>query len=161
MAGYLDPGPKHLNCAQAVMRCGLLVMDQDPELTSIGGYLGGGIVRMGQACGALSGAAVSLGLRDQLTAPEGPKSSAATFDSLQELMRKFESEFGAVTCKELLGCDISSPEGFREAKRRQATSRCPEYVAWTCDRLTDILEGVQSQDHQGERQRVSPLRVES
>ena len=122
MAGYLDPGPKHLNCAQAVMRCGLLAMDQDPELTSVGGYLGGGMVRMGQVCGVLSGAAVTLGLRDQLAGRDEPRNSGSTLDALQEIMRKFESQFGAATCRELLGCDISSAEGFREAKRRQAMS---------------------------------------
>jgi C_GCAxxG_C_C family probable redox protein len=141
MARYLDPGPEHLNCAQTVMRCALLAMDQDPELTSIGGYLGAGMVRMGHVCGALSGAAVALGLRDRLDVREGgAKNSAGTFGWLQELMRRFESEFGAVTCRELLGCDISTPEGFREAKRREATKRCPEYVGWTCDSLAEILD---------------------
>ena len=140
MAGYLDPGPNHLNCAQAVMRCGLLAMDQDPGLTNVGGYLGGGMVRMGQVCGALSGTAVALGLRDQLEVHQGPETSAATLDWMQDLTRKFESEFGAVTCKELLGCDISTPKGFREAKKSQATKRCPEFVAWTCDRLVEILD---------------------
>ncbi|MHB0979835.1 MAG: C-GCAxxG-C-C family protein [Thermoleophilia bacterium] len=141
LAGYLDPGPKHLNCAQAVMLSGLLTMDEDPSLTSFAGYLGGGMVRMGQVCGALSGAAVTLGMRDRLAAQEQLKNSAATFDALQQLFRGFESELGAVTCKELLGCDISSPEGFREAKRCHALSRCPEYVAWVCDRLNEILDG--------------------
>jgi C_GCAxxG_C_C family probable redox protein len=141
LAGYLDPGPKHLNCAQAVMCSGLLIMDEDPEWTSVAGYLGGGMARMGQVCGALSGAAAALGLRDRLTAPEGAKNSAATFDALQQLFREFESEFGAVTCKELLGCDISSPEGFREAKKRKALTRCPDYVAWACDHLSEILDG--------------------
>jgi C_GCAxxG_C_C family probable redox protein len=141
LAGYLDPGPNHLNCAQAVMLSGLLTMDEDPGLTSVAGYLGGGMVRMGQVCGALSGAAVTLGLRDRLTAQEQQKNSTATFGALQRLLRGFESEFGAVTCRELLGCDISSPEGFREAKRCHALSRCPEYVAWVCDRLNEFLDG--------------------
>ena len=149
MAGYLDPGPKHLNCAQAVMRCGVLAMDQDPELTSVAGYLGGGMVRMGQVCGALSGTAVALGLRDQLDVQQGPKTSAATLDWMQELTTEFESEFGAVTCRELLGCDIRTSKGFREAKRRHALSRCPEYVAWTCDRLNEILDGSRSASESG------------
>ncbi len=136
---YLDPGPSHLNCAQTVMRCGLLAMDQDPELTGIGGYLGGGVVRMGQVCGALSGAAVALGLRDQLGVETGSH-SVETFDWLQALTRKFEAEFGAVTCGGLLGCDISTAQGFRAAKKSQATKRCPEFVSWTCDQLAEILD---------------------
>jgi C_GCAxxG_C_C family probable redox protein len=139
LAGYMDPGPGHLNCAQAVMRFGLLMMDQDPALIRIGSYLGGGMARMGQVCGALSGAAVTLGVREQLDIPGRPKSSE-TFEALQKLVRNFESQFGAVTCRDLLGCDISTPEGFRQAKRARATSRCPEFVAWCCDRLAEMLE---------------------
>jgi hypothetical protein len=100
LAGYRDPGPGHLNCAQAVVLSGLLIMDQDPESTSVAGYLGGGMARMGEACGALRG---------------------------------------------LLGCDISSAEGFREAKRCQALNRCPEFVAWTIDRVAEIMCDKQSE----------------
>jgi hypothetical protein len=56
-------------------------------------------------------------------------------------VRNFESQFGALACRDLLGCDISTPEGFRQAKRARATSRCPEFVAWSCDRLAEMLEG--------------------
>jgi len=146
LAGYLDPGPGHLNCAQTVMLDGLLVMEEDPGLTGLAAYLGGGMVRMGQVCGALSGAVVALGLRDQLAAQGKQKGADGTFGALQQLFRDFEAEFGAVSCKELLGCDISTPEGFREAKRQQALSRCPEYVAWACDRLNEILEKAESNE---------------
>lgn len=146
LAGYLDPGPGHINCAQAVMLNGLLVMEEDPGLISLAGYMGGGIVRMGQVCGALSGAVVTLGLRDQLAAQGKQKGTDGTFGVLQQLFRDFEAEFGAFNCKELLGHDISTPEGFREAKRQQALSRCPEYVAWACDRLNEILEQAESNE---------------
>jgi C_GCAxxG_C_C family probable redox protein len=148
LAGYLDPGPKHLNCAQAVMLGGLVAMDQDPDLTSVAGYLGGGMARMGQVCGALSGAAVTLGLRDRLVGQIRPKNLGTTFDALQQMFREFESEFGALTCGDLLGCDISSSEGFREAKRG-ALTRCPEYVGWACDRLIEMFERDASEGSRG------------
>lgn len=140
MKGYLDPGPKHLNCAQAVLRCGLVALDMDPTLVANAGFLGGGMARMGQVCGALSGAAVLLGLREQLLAERGEKPVVTTFDWLQELVRAFEAEFGAATCRDLLGCDISTAEGFRKAKRSKATKRCPEFVGLVCDRLGELFE---------------------
>jgi C_GCAxxG_C_C family probable redox protein len=140
MKGYLDPGPNHLNCAQAVVRCGLVATGQDPDLTKIAGYLGGGVARMGQVCGAITGAAVTLGLRDQFAGETQKQRSVDTFAWLQELVCAFEEEFGSVTCKGLLGCDISTAEGFREAKRSKATQRCPEFVGWTCDRLAEVLD---------------------
>jgi hypothetical protein len=39
----------------------------------------------------------------------------------------------------LLGCDISTPEGFRHAKKTQALSRCPVFVEWTIDRLGALI----------------------
>ena len=140
LEGYLDPGPKHLNCAQAVLRCGLLARDLDPELTGVAGYLGGGVARMGQVCGALSGAAVSMGMRDQFGVKPEHAGSINTFDWLQQLVREFEAEFGSATCAGLLGCDISTAEGFRQAKKTKATQRCPEFVGWTCDRLAEVLD---------------------
>jgi C_GCAxxG_C_C family probable redox protein len=148
MAGYLNPGSSHLNCAQAVLHCALRAIDQDVDLTSAANYLGGGVVRTGHICGALSGACVALGLRDLLDPARGPGSSPATFDWLQQLTRRFESQFGATTCKNLLGYDISTPEGFREAKRSQATKHCPDYVGWACDQLAEVLDGTSREDRQ-------------
>ncbi len=143
LAGYSDPGPAHLNCAQAVMLSGLLMMDQDPEFTTVGSYLGGGMARTGETCGALTGAAVTLGLRDLLAPGALPKNSA--FIPLQQLIRDFEATFGAVTCKGLLGCDISTTQSFREAKKSQALSRCPAFVEWTIDRLAGMMCDTQSE----------------
>lgn len=137
MAGYLDPGPSHLNCAQAVLTAGLVALDEDPQLTSLANYFGGGMARMGQACGALTGAAITLGLRDLSADGSLPKNSG--FDPMQKLMRDFEEQFGAVTCKGLLGCDISSAEGFRSAKKSKALDRCPRFVEFAIDRLGEIL----------------------
>jgi C_GCAxxG_C_C family probable redox protein len=137
LAGYLDPGPAHLNCAQTVLFSGLVVTDQEPDLVNVANYLGGGIARMGQACGALTGAAVALGLYDLAAGRATPKNSA--FDPMQRLVKDFEEEFGAVTCKGLLGHDISTAQGFREAKKSQALARCPEFVSWVIDRLNAVL----------------------
>lgn len=137
LAGYLDPGPGHLNCAQAVTLGGLLMTDQDPRLISAANYLGGGVGRIGEACGALTGAAVTLGLRDHFGDEALPKNSG--FDPFQRLLRDFETEFGALRCRDLLGCDISTAEGFREAKRTQALSQCPKFVEWTIGRIGQML----------------------
>jgi C_GCAxxG_C_C family probable redox protein len=139
LAGYLDPGPGHLNCAQTVLLFGLLAMDQDPAGIGSASYLGGGMARMGEACGALSGAAVVLGVRKQSGREEGSQNPNETFEFLQQLFRDFEATFGSVTCKGLLGQDISTAEGFREAKRSQALARCPEFVTWAMDRLAPLV----------------------
>ncbi len=140
MKGYLDPGPDHLNCSQAVMRCGLLAMDQEPELTYYATFFGGGMARTGLVCGALSGAALALGLHEHLQAKKGGKSGVSTFDWLQGFVRDFEDKFGSSACKGLLGCDISTAEGFRQAKKTHATKNCPDFVSYACDRLAEVID---------------------
>jgi C_GCAxxG_C_C family probable redox protein len=137
MAGYLDPGPDHLNCAQAVLISALFAMDEDPRLMNIANYFGGGMARMGHVCGALTGAGIALGVRDLKADGSLPKNSG--FDPMQQLLVDFEEKFGSVTCKGLLGHDISTPTGFREAKKTQALSRCPAFVEWAVDRLGSVL----------------------
>ncbi len=150
MAGFLDPGPGHLNCGQAVLFCCLRATDTDPELLKAAKYLGGGMARMGQVCGALSGAAVGLGLCADTARAEVRAGGPPAFDWMQELIRRFQARFGATSCRDLLGCDISTDEGFRTAKRAEATKRCPEFVSWVCDQLAEILDAERGGEADGQ-----------
>ena len=64
LARFAETGPGHINCAQAVVAFSLEVMGEDPDLVVTGRYFGGGIAGMGEVCGAITGAALALGLRD-------------------------------------------------------------------------------------------------
>ena len=139
IAGFLDRGPGHLNCAQAVVHFALRTMGRDPGLALAAHYMGGGMARTGQTCGALSGAVLALGLRD-LTASEGESHDAAEVTlQLQALIRDFDQEFSAVGCLELTGHDLSTREGYRAFAKSDAQPRCAHYVEWAIDRLSDIL----------------------
>ncbi len=140
MARLQDPGDEHLNCAQTVMHCALLMMGRDTELTALGGYMGGGMSRMGQVCGAVSGACLAMGLRDQLLGLENRRAWESNLGRMQAFIRAFEAEFRGVSCAELLGIAANSPEAFEEAKRRGDQTSCSEYVAWACDHLDSLLD---------------------
>ncbi|OFW61654.1 MAG: hypothetical protein A2133_04740 [Actinobacteria bacterium RBG_16_64_13] len=141
LARFTDPGPGHINCAQAVLHYGLLLRGLDPELIVDARYLGGGIAAMGEACGALTGAALALGLRDSALDHEDPNLRPRTTESLQELLRKFTAEFGSRRCVELTGYDLSTPEGHKAFGESEARKRCADYVGWMCDQLTPLLAG--------------------
>jgi len=132
-------GPAHLNCCQSVLRCSLSVMDGDPDLVLLGRYFGAGIARMGQVCGTLSGAALSLGLRDYLIPGHDADASGCTVERMQELVRAFKAEFGGLTCLELTGFDVSTPEGHAAAKAADATKNCHLFVSWVCDHVAPLL----------------------
>ena len=94
---------------------------------------------MGEVCGALSGAALSLGLRDAhrgLTWPDGQSPDTA---ALQQVFRRFEAQFHATTCQALVGFSIDTEQGYERFRAEDKYQACTEYVAWVCDQLPDLL----------------------
>lgn len=139
LAGFRDMGTGHLNCAQAVVRFASVALGLSPDPVVVARYFGGGMVRMGQVCGALSGAAISLGVRDLHFGLSWPDGTSPDTAALQRLFRDFEAQFEATTCRELVGYDIATPTGYQRFKDDGKYELCERYVAWTCDRLADIL----------------------
>jgi C_GCAxxG_C_C family probable redox protein len=136
---FNDPGPGHINCAQAVVCFALLVQGRDPGLLTAARYFGGGVAGTGETCGAITGAALALGLRDMHLAEEAPELRPRTTERLQELIRGFTVEFGARRCNDLTGFDLSTPEGHDAFMESEARKRCQEYVGWMCDGLAPML----------------------
>lgn len=119
LAGFRDMGPGHVNCAQAVVRFASMVLGADQDSVVLARYFGGGITRMGQVCGALSGSAISLGLRDRCLGLSWPDGASPDTEKLQPLFRQFEAEFGALTCRELVGYVTDTSGGLRHVQGRR------------------------------------------
>jgi len=140
LAGFADTGPGHLNCAQAVIRFAALLLGAREDSVVLARYMGGGMAGMGEVCGALSGAVLSLGLRDQHRgfSPANDVPSA-TKEQLQRLFRRFEAEFGATACRALVGYRLDSAQAFERFRAEGKHRTCEAYVSWTCDQLANIL----------------------
>jgi len=140
LSRFNDPGPDHINCAQAVVYFALLTLGGDPALLTTARYFGGGVAGMGETCGAITGAALALGLRDMLMTTDTPQDlTPRTREYLQSLLRDFTAEFGARRCNDLTGFDISTPEGHDAFMASEIRGRCKDYVGWMCDQITPIL----------------------
>jgi C_GCAxxG_C_C family probable redox protein len=138
LAMFSDQGPAHINCAQAVLRFVLLVTGSDPELTALARQFGGGIAGTGETCGALTGAALALSLRDyQAAEAAGP---AASRRALQESAQRFAAEFGALQCRDLTGFDLGTPEGHEAFVKSGGSDKCRVYVGWMCDQMLPLVE---------------------
>ena len=84
------------NCAQAVFAAFADEFDMDEELAKrLACGLGGGVGRMREVCGAVTGAALVIGMR------KGPEKTAA-YPDVQALCAKFKEECGSIVCRELL-----------------------------------------------------------
>jgi C_GCAxxG_C_C family probable redox protein len=139
LARFGATGPDHINCAQAVVAFALEMTDEDPDRVRIAGYFGGGIAGMGEACGAVTGAALALGLRDYGRANRDDEAEAVTRDRLKALLHDFADEFGTRRCAELTGHDLSTAEGMERFKQSEIRERCSLYVGWVCDRIAPLL----------------------
>ena len=139
LARFTDPGPDKINCAQSVLRFALLVSELDTRLVTAARYFGGGIARTGETCGALTGAALALGLRDQHAAVDDLDRAASDTRKMYDLLRHFAAEFGSPRCLELTGYDLSTPEGYKLFRESGRHERCVDYVGWVCDRLNPLL----------------------
>ncbi len=117
------------NCAQSVFsalaeRVGLPV----ETALKIAAPFGGGIGRLGEVCGAVSGGLMAIGAAEGHTAAD-PAAKERSYRLARDFAEEFRRRHGAITCRELLGCDIGTPEGQQQAREAGLfKQRCPLYV---------------------------------
>ena len=132
---------KGFNCAEAV----LLGMTQAFGLEAscvprIATAFGAGIARRGEACGALAGAAMALGLRFGREDPADRLTKDALYAKMDSVMRAFEKEFGSVRCIDLTGVDMSTPEGWQKAIDMELhIDFCPKFVAFAAEQAARLI----------------------
>jgi len=94
---------------------------------------------MGETCGAITGAALSLGIRDRHLPGGAPDLEQATSEDLQRLLRSFTDEFGPRGYRERTEFDMSGPEDFEAFQQSDAPERCGRYTSCMCDQKFPLL----------------------
>jgi C_GCAxxG_C_C family probable redox protein len=72
---------------------------------------GGGIGGRGEVCGAVIGSVMAIGLKHGREEPSQSRDTA--YALAREFCQRFEEETGSLSCRELTGMDLSTPEGIR------------------------------------------------
>lgn len=129
---------QNFNCAQSVLVAFAPQMGLDEsQALKIASPFGGGVARRGQICGAVTGALMALGLAQGADTPAG-KEDAYLLG--QEFLQRFESRHATILCRELLDCDISTPEGRQQARERGVfTTQCPLFVRHAAEIVQAML----------------------
>ncbi|MGD0708031.1 MAG: C-GCAxxG-C-C family protein [Anaerolineaceae bacterium] len=111
---YHDAG---CNCAQAVFAT---FADQfgitEPQALKLAASFGGGMGRSGEVCGAVTGALIVLGLNYGASTPTDRESKLLAYRKASEFMEEFRRRQGEIHCRALLGMDISTEEGWQQAR---------------------------------------------
>ncbi len=98
-----------------------------------------GLGRMGLTCGAVTGALMIIGLKHGRTLRFDILSREKTDALAKKFILQFTARHGSTQCKDLLGCDLSTPEGLKIAGKEELIPlRCPQFVESACE----ILEGL-------------------
>jgi C_GCAxxG_C_C family probable redox protein len=120
---------QQMNCAQAVLSVFSVDLGLDKSTAlKIALAFGAGMGRSGGMCGAVSGAYMVLGMR-----PYPGLSPAEKKEKVYSLVCEFNRRFCAVnqstSCTDLLGYDLSTPDGLAAARSQKLfTSICPQMV---------------------------------
>ena len=104
------------NCAQAVIS----VFCEDYSLNQctaakLACGLGGGF-RSGDICGAVSGAILVIGLKHGQGVVDDVVSKKLCYAKTEEFLKAYKNDNNSIVCRELLGIDISTEEGRKQAQ---------------------------------------------
>lgn len=122
------------NCSQSVFLAfaGKYGLDEDVA-AKISCGLGGGVGRMREACGAVTGAALVFGL-------EYGDDKAVVYGYVQEFCRRFKEACGSIVCRELLEGTGATQGGAPEERTSAyyAKRPCVEMVKLAVRILTEM-----------------------
>ena len=119
------------NCAQSVYMAYADLFDLDVNLAAkIIAPLGGGMGRLREVCGAVSGMFLVAGLKHPADNPTDHEAKTRNYAAVQRLAEKFKQENGSIVCRELLGLAVRKEDPTPEPRTDAYYKRrpCAEYV---------------------------------
>ncbi|MGC8971214.1 MAG: C-GCAxxG-C-C family protein [bacterium] len=102
------------NCSQAVISTYAPDLGLKRELALlVSSGFGGGLGRIGEVCGAVTGAIMALGLKYGFTTFSS-EAKEEVHNIVREYIARFKEKNSSILCRELLGADINTPDGKKE-----------------------------------------------
>lgn len=139
--GFLDG----YNCAQCMVLAfeDMLTIDLDTALR-IASPFGGGMGRLREVCGSVSGMFMVLGYIKGYNEPGDYTGKKELYEHVQELARRYEEENGSIICRELLGLDVKHEEPSPEKRTEEYYKKrpCAEKVGSAADILDAYLNEI-------------------
>ncbi len=120
---------RKFHCSQAVFAAFAEELGiTEEQALKIGACFGSGM-RKGEVCGACSGALMALGLKYGQANEQDLESRFKTNEVTDRFLDEFKRENGSYLCNDLLGCDIKTEAGIKEAlEKKLFTEFCPKMV---------------------------------
>ena len=135
---------KGYNCAQAVACafCEEMHMDEATAAKLVSSF-GGGMGKLREVCGAVSGALFVLGAMKGYCDPKADAEKSAHYALVQEFARRFKAEHETIICRELLKNIALKKENTPEPEARTddyyRVRPCVRFVETAAKIVEDLL----------------------
>lgn len=129
------------NCAQAVACAFTDVTGLDVETSArMACSFGGGLGRLREVCGTVSGAAFVLGMACGYSDPRDSQAKTAHYHLIQRFAQLYREENGSIICRELLaGCPVKPGADPEERTPEYYKKRPCAGLVWYAAHLVDML----------------------
>ncbi|MGN0733914.1 MAG: C-GCAxxG-C-C family protein [Emergencia sp.] len=134
------------NCTQSVVLAFSDIIRKsagiEPQaLVRVSSPFGGGMGRLREVCGAVSGMLMVLGALEGYDNPEDRQAKTELYRDVQLLAEQFERENGSIVCRQLLGLSERRQNYVPEARTGEYYEKrpCPEMVRSAASILEEYL----------------------
>jgi len=129
-----------LNCAQSILTAYSSDLNFDNNLAlSISCGFGGGMGRLQETCGAVTGSFMVLSIYNSNRYTNLKDKKEETYSMIQKFSNKFKSIHGTIECKSLLNCDLKTEEGQNYFKENRLSEMVCEKCILDSIRIIDEL----------------------
>ncbi len=133
---------KGYNCAQSVVLAFADIIDIDTDtLIRISSSFGGGMGRLREVCGSVSGMFIVAGYLYGYGTPDTGELKSNHYSIIQELAHTFEQKNGSIVCRELLGLSVKEQSPIPEARTAEYYKKrpCKELIGMAAQILDDYI----------------------
>ena len=139
----MDNFMKGYNCSQSiVLAFADMLPVKEKDLLKMASSFGGGMGRLREVCGAVSGMFMVAGFLYGYDGPETGEVKADHYARIQELARRFEEEHGSIVCREMLGLNVRHDVPVPEARTKEYYKKrpCPEIIGDAAQILEQFIQ---------------------
>ena len=129
------------NCAQSVsMAFSDLVGMDEKAVARLASPFGGGMGRMREVCGAVSGMLMIFGILYGYDTPNDDITKGAVYDQVQQLATAFREQVGTIICREILDNPPSDPNPSPRTEQYYKERPCARMVMIAAGILDDYIK---------------------
>lgn len=133
---------KGYNCAQSLtLAFADLIPVEREDLLKMSCSFGGGMGRLREVCGAVSGMFMLVGFLYGYHTPETGDIKKEHYARVQELAGNFEKAYGSIICRDLLGLTVHRDDPTPDARTAEYYDKrpCPDIVAAAAEILEEYI----------------------